>query len=90
MADIKIHVKLNFETGRRDIIIEYESEKDALPIEHEQRHQEIVRHLVDTGVLKEEEVGEIIVERITEKKEKEPESLKPKPPLHEEPNQMTS
>ena len=86
MADIKIHIKLNFETGRRDIIIEYESDDDALPIEHEQRHQDIVKHLVDIGVLNEDEVGEIIVERITEKKQKDTEQHEP--PLPEQPEQI--
>ncbi|MCD4658167.1 MAG: hypothetical protein K8S87_11570 [Planctomycetes bacterium] len=66
MSNIKIHIKINHETGLRDITIEYESDKDSLPIEHEQRHMEIVHELVDTGVLKAEDVGEISVTRIGE------------------------
>ncbi|MCD4656756.1 MAG: hypothetical protein K8S87_04350 [Planctomycetes bacterium] len=66
MSNIKIHIKINHETGLRDITIEYESDADALPIEHEQRHMEIVHELVDTGVLKAEDVGEIIISRIGE------------------------
>ena len=66
MSNIKIHIKINHETGLRDITIEYESDADSLPIEHEQRHMQIVHELVDSGVLKAEDVGEISVTRIGE------------------------
>ena len=66
MSNVKIHIKINHETGLRDITIEYESDADSLPIEHEQRHMEIVHELVETGVLKAEDVGEISVDRIGE------------------------
>ena len=66
MSNIKIHIKINHETGLRDITIEYESDADSLPIEHEQRHMEIVHELVYSGVLNAEDVGEISVTRIGE------------------------
>jgi len=69
MSNIKIHVRINHETGLRDIIIEYESDADSLPIEHEQRHMEIVHELVDSGVVKAEELGEIGVTRLGEQTE---------------------
>ena len=66
MSNIKIHIRINHETGLRDVFIEYESDADALPIEHEQRHMEIVHELVDSGVIKADEVGEINVTRLGE------------------------
>ena len=66
MSNIKIHIKINHDTGLRDITIEYESDADSLPIEHEQCHMEIVHELVDSGMLKAEDVGEISVTRIGE------------------------
>lgn len=60
-AEIKIHLRFNKVTGKKDIVIEYDSEDDALPIEHEERHWEIVEELVGKGILDPDEVGQLRV-----------------------------
>ena len=44
--------------------LEYESEADRLPVEHEKRHREIVEQLVGRGILKPDEAGNVRVERV--------------------------
>lgn len=60
-AEIKIHLRFNTVTGKKDIIIEYDSEDDALPYEHEERHWELVEELVGKGILDPDEVGQLRV-----------------------------
>mgnify|MGYP006928178087 CR=1 FL=1 len=60
-AEIKIHLRFNKVTGKKDIIIEYDSEDDALPYEHEERHWELVEELVGKGILDPDEVGQLRV-----------------------------
>lgn len=62
-SEIKIHLKYNIETGKKDIVIEYDSEDDALPYEHEKRHRRLVEELVGKGVLDSGDVGNILVGR---------------------------
>jgi hypothetical protein len=63
-AEIKIHLRFNVETGKKDIVVEYDSEDDALPYEHEQRHREIVELLVGRGVIGADDVGNVLVGRV--------------------------
>lgn len=64
MSEIKIHLRYNLETGKKDIIIKYESDDDALPYEHEQRHWEIVEQLIGEGVIDPEDVGNVRVGKL--------------------------
>ncbi|MGE0434110.1 MAG: hypothetical protein AB7K09_18200 [Planctomycetota bacterium] len=64
MAEIEIKLIFNRQTGKKDVIIWYESDSDSLPIEHEEAHNAVVEKLLDKGVLKPDEVGNIKVERI--------------------------
>lgn len=64
MGEIKIRFKFDTTTGRKEIIVEYESDSDRLPVEHERRHRDIVEQLVGRGILKPDEVGNVKVERI--------------------------
>ncbi len=61
MAEIKIHLHYNLETGKKDIVIEYETEDDAMPYEHEERHWQIVEELIGKGVLDPNDVGQLRV-----------------------------
>jgi len=63
MADILIRLRFNLETGKKDILIDYEGDEDSLPFEHEKRHRQIVQHLLGEGVLKPDEVGNVVVQR---------------------------
>jgi hypothetical protein len=71
MAEMTISLRCDPATGKKNIIVTLESDADALPLEHEQQHRALVDKLLNGGLLKQEEVGKIIVER--EDKEKAPE-----------------
>lgn len=62
MAEIIIKLKQNKATGKTDIHIDYESDADALPFEHESDHREIVRELLGEDAF-DPSMGEIIVGR---------------------------
>ncbi|HIE50403.1 MAG TPA: hypothetical protein EYP85_01475 [Armatimonadetes bacterium] len=66
MAEITIRLIGNIRTGKKDIIIEYDSAADLTTLEHERRHREIVEQLIGRGLLTREELGEVRVERIEE------------------------
>ena len=63
MANVVIRLVVNRETGKKDVIISYASEADALPMEHEDQHRSIVDKLLAGGALKEAELGNIVVVR---------------------------
>lgn len=63
MAEITVKMIFNLETGKKDIWIDYESDEDALPIEHEQDHSHIVEQLLGKGILTPDEVGDVVVRR---------------------------
>ncbi len=64
MADLIIKLIVDPTTGKKNIVIGYESDSDALPMEHEEDHRRIVDKLIEGGALKAAEVGSIIVERV--------------------------
>ncbi len=70
MAEMTIRLRCDPVTGKKDIIISLRSDQDALPHEHEQQHRALVEKLIGGGLLKETELGKIVVER--EQKEQEP------------------
>ena len=63
MAEMTIRLRVDPETGKKDIIVSLSSDADSLPHEHEQQHRILVDKLVEGGLLKKGEVGEVIVER---------------------------
>lgn len=63
MAELNIKLIYNTLTGKKDILIDYESEKDALPIEHEMDHKALIEKLLGKGILGAGELGEVIVSR---------------------------
>ena len=70
MAEMTIRLRCDPATGKKDILISLRSDADALPHEHEQQHRALVEKLIDKGLLKAEELGQIIVER--EEEEQKP------------------
>ena len=64
MAEITIRLRYNAQTGKKDLLIDYHSDDDALPLEHEQEHREIVERLLGQGILNTDEVGEVVVSRV--------------------------
>lgn len=63
MAQMTIQLRYDPHTGRRDIVVKLHSDADALPHEHEQLHRQIVDRLIEGGVVKAGEVGQLVVER---------------------------
>ena len=68
MPEMTIHLRVNPENGKKDIIITMRSDEDALPHEHEQQHKQMVEKLFEKGILKPGEEGDLIVEREEEEK----------------------
>lgn len=46
MAEVTIRFRYNPATGKRELIIGYESESDALPHEHERDHRALAEQLL--------------------------------------------
>ena len=65
MASLILRLQIDPATGRKDVIIKYESDSDALPMEHEEEHRRLVDKLIAGGTLKASEVGRVIVQRET-------------------------
>ncbi|MFO0937210.1 MAG: hypothetical protein U0798_11930 [Gemmataceae bacterium] len=66
MALMTIRLLRNPNTGKQTVVVKLDSEPDALPIEHEQLHRELVEKLVGKGI-NVEDLGEIVIERESEK-----------------------
>jgi hypothetical protein len=64
MAELNIRLLIDPDTGKKNLIIEYESDSDMLPIEHEEEHRRLINELVDGGVVKAEELGKVVVKRV--------------------------
>jgi hypothetical protein len=64
MGEINIRFKMDLKTGLKDIVIEYDSDEELMRHEHEKKHRDIVKQLVGEGLLNEDEVGNVTVERI--------------------------
>ena len=64
MADVTIRLVSNPKTGKRDIYIDYESEDDALPFEHEEDHRDVVEKLLGQGILDPDDIGQVKVGRV--------------------------
>jgi hypothetical protein len=63
MAEMTIRLRTDPNTGKKDIIVDLRSDADALPHEHEQQHRALVQKLIEGGLVKAEELGQVIVER---------------------------
>ncbi|MFO0550726.1 MAG: hypothetical protein U0271_20195 [Polyangiaceae bacterium] len=63
MAEVEIRLVVDKSTGKKDVIITYVSDEDALPIEHEDAHRRIVDRLIEGGALKAADLGQIIISR---------------------------
>ena len=64
MADVTIRLVSNPKTGKREIYIDYHSDDDALPFEHEKEHRTFVEKFLGKGVLDADSMGQIHVGRV--------------------------
>jgi FtsH ternary system domain X3-analog len=77
MPQMTIRLRCDPATGKKDIIISMRSDEDALPHEHEQQHRALVEKLINGGILKASELGQIVVEREEEEGEAAPAAATP-------------
>ena len=64
MGEFTVRFRFDTTTGRKEIVVEYESDADQLPVEHEKRHRQIVEKLLGEGIIKPDETGNVKVERV--------------------------
>jgi hypothetical protein len=50
MADLTLRLRVDPVTGRREIVIDYSSDSDALPFEHEEEHRLLAEKVVNGGL----------------------------------------
>jgi len=61
MAEIEIRFRMNMDTGKKDIFIDFQGEEDAMRHEHERDHKRIIKEIL--GDMDDDEIGEIVVSR---------------------------
>jgi hypothetical protein len=83
MPHVIIRLETDPSTHKKTVIISYESDADALPMEHEDEHRRIVDKLIEGGALKASELGKIVIEREQEKPQK-PGSVQTDPQVERE------
>ena len=74
MAEVHLRLVYNKNTSKHDIYIDYESDTDALPFEHEQQHKEIVQKIIQNAGLDkmtEDDFGEIVIRRLSQQEKQE-------------------
>lgn len=72
MAEMTIRLRVNPETGKKDIIVALHSDDDSLPHEHEHLHRQLVEKLMRGGLVGADEAGSLIIERLEEQSESAP------------------
>jgi hypothetical protein len=50
MAELVLRLRVDPATGKRELVIDYTSDADALPIEHEESHRRLAERIVDGGL----------------------------------------
>jgi hypothetical protein len=62
MATMTLRLYIDQATGKKNVVIKLDSDADALPMEHEQHHRELVKKMLG-GVVPDSELGTITIER---------------------------
>ncbi len=63
MAELILKLEIDPDTGKKNVLIDYGSDADALPMEHEEDHRQLVDQLIEGGALKAAELGKIVIRR---------------------------
>jgi hypothetical protein len=79
MPEMTITLRRDPQTGKQNIVIKLRSDADALPHEHEEQHRALVDKLIEGGILKAGEVGNVVVEREEEQAPAAPNSTPAQP-----------
>ena len=63
MATLTLRLEIDPQTKKKNVWVKYDSDSDALPMEHEEAHKRIVEALIKGGTVKAEDMGTIHIER---------------------------
>lgn len=63
MATLTLRLETDPTTKKKNVWVKYESDSDALPMEHEEAHRKIVAALIAGGTVKAEDMGNVVIER---------------------------
>ncbi len=63
MATLILRLEIDPTTKKKNVWVKYDSDSDALPMEHEEQHKKLVEALLAGGAVKPEELGTITIER---------------------------
>lgn len=63
MATLTLRLETDPVTKKKNVWVKYESDSDALPMEHEEAHRRIVAALIAGGTVKAEDMGNVTIER---------------------------
>lgn len=63
MAELVLRLEIDPVTGKKNVVIDYGSDAEALPMEHEEDHRRLVDRLLEGGTLRAAELGKIVVKR---------------------------
>jgi hypothetical protein len=50
VAELVLRLRTDPATGRREVVVDYHSDSDALPIEHEDEHRRLAGKIVEGGL----------------------------------------
>lgn len=50
MAELILRLRVDPATGRREVVVDYASDADALPMEHEDEHRRLAGKIVEGGL----------------------------------------
>ncbi|MGF1526925.1 MAG: hypothetical protein ACFCBW_09050, partial [Candidatus Competibacterales bacterium] len=63
MAELILQLRTDPTTGKKDLLVHYQSGGDRLPMEHEHDHRQWVERLVEGVIVKASELGRVVVTR---------------------------
>jgi hypothetical protein len=63
MAEMTIKLRVNPGTGRPEVLVDLESDADALPYEHEELHRRVVQRLLEAGLLPDGDAPNVVIRR---------------------------
>ncbi len=63
MAELTIRLVVDPQSGKKNVIIGYESDAAGLPMEHEEDHRKLAMAVLAGAGVPPEEIGELIIER---------------------------
>ncbi len=63
MATLTLKLEIDPVTKKKNVWVKLDSDRDALPAEHEEQHKRLVEALLAGGHVKPEELGTLTIER---------------------------